>query len=449
MARVRGEGAPYKIVRKKKRKNKKTGEVETYDYVMWEWQIELDPKPNGERQHHTIRRKSRNDLIAARREIIKKIADGEKLKQDKTTFGAWLADTWLPDYAQPSMKPRAFKNYESMARRYVVPTIGGVKLVEMEPDHVRLVLAAVRKAGLSASSAETAYYVMKKAMDDAWASRRFGLRENVVALVPTPSRTKGRADAPEKEATGRGRVSRSRKPLTTEQARTLIQHARTTGDPYAVRWAVAMWLGIRQGETLGLTVDRVDLDAGLIDTSWALQETPLLPDPTTGKRRGRPARTDYPAEWFKVPLDYEYRPLWRTVCLIRPKTARSTRVVPIPEPLLVLLRAHIASMPANPWGLLWVEEVRGEIRPVDHGTDTERWSAALAAAKLPDSVLHAARHTTATLLQEAGVPEDVRIAIMGHNSAAAQREYAHAGNDFKREHLSKLNLLQSADEPSR
>jgi integrase len=38
---------------------------------------------------------------------------------------------------------------------------------------------------------------------------------------------------------------------------------------------------------------------------------------------------------------------------------------------------------------------------------------------------YVSRHTAATLLQDAGVPEDVRMAIMGHSSVAAHRGYVH------------------------
>lgn len=90
MPKPRGEGKPYKETRTRTRKNKKTGEVETYTYELWAWKVELDPKPNGERDSITIRRKSRNDLIDAKRELLVKLATGGPLKHDTTTVAEWL-----------------------------------------------------------------------------------------------------------------------------------------------------------------------------------------------------------------------------------------------------------------------------------------------------------------------------------------------------------------------
>lgn len=47
--------------------------------------------------------------------------------------------------------------------------------------------------------------------------------------------------------------------------------------------------------------------------------------------------------------------------------------------------------------------------------------------------LHSARHTTATLLRALGVPEDVRMQILGHSSATTTAGYTH------------LDLTEAAD----
>jgi len=52
--------------------------------------------------------------------------------------------------------------------------------------------------------------------------------------------------------------------------------------------------------------------------------------------------------------------------------------------------------------------------------------------------LHEARHTTATLLMEAGVDETVRIAILGHSSIAVTRGYQHARDEHTRAALEAM-----------
>lgn len=54
---------------------------------------------------------------------------------------------------------------------------------------------------------------------------------------------------------------------------------------------------------------------------------------------------------------------------------------------------------------------------------------------------YVSRHTMATLLQDAGVPEDVRMLIMGHSSIVAHRGYLHGGQGPKREAIAALEAV--------
>ncbi|WP_039828084.1 site-specific integrase [Nocardia testacea] len=449
MPRIRGEGKPYKERRTKTVVDKKTGEKKVVETFLWAWRVELDRKPNGDRDYTVVRRKNRNDLIEARRELLVKIATGQPLKQSSATIAAFL-EYWLEEIAKPRLRPRPWRNHVSTVNCNIVPHIGKVKLVDLEPQNVRYMVKQILASGLSLRTAEIAYNTLSGALEDAMKEPSLGLTRNVAKAVPKPgARTtvvqttmvqggavaELPAAAGELESAGpKKRKQRSRAPLTSEQARAVIRHALDTENPLAVRFAFALLTGVRQGECLGLTADRVDLDRGLVDLSWALQAVPLK------RKKGDPLPKGdvYPLEAFDSPAGFEVKPLFRSYCLIRPKTTKSVRMLPLPDPLLMLLRAHIQQMKPNPYGLLWVTD-RG--RPYSSKADTAEWTAALAAVGAPDVVQHAARHTTATLLLEAKVPEDVRMAIMGHSSAAVQRMYAHADHGVKRAGLSALGGL--------
>ena len=68
---------------------------------------------------------------------------------------------------------------------------------------------------------------------------------------------------------------------------------------------------------------------------------------------------------------------------------------------------------------------RRDGRPVDPSHDSRAWHEALVAAGIPAVKLHAARHTTATLLLVAGVDQKIVQAVLGHSSAAMSRHYQH------------------------
>lgn len=58
---------------------------------------------------------------------------------------------------------------------------------------------------------------------------------------------------------------------------------------------------------------------------------------------------------------------------------------------------------------------------------------------------YVSRHTMATLLQDAGVPEDVRMLIMGQSSVTAHRGYLHGGQGPKRDAIVALEAAYGGD----
>ena len=66
------------------------------------------------------------------------------------------------------------------------------------------------------------------------------------------------------------------------------------------------------------------------------------------------------------------------------------------------------------------------------------------AAELPRVPLHAARHTTATLLLAAGVPQRVITEILGHSSAAVSAAYEHVDLALAADAMNRLSKMLTA-----
>ena len=111
--------------------------------------------------------------------------------------------------------------------------------------------------------------------------------------------------------------------------------------------------------------------------------------------------------------------------------------MPLPDPLWEMLRRHDYGQ-VNPHDLVWHHD---DGRPVGPRDDYGNWKRALSNSGLPDAPLHVARHTTATLLLEAGVPEQVRMQILGHTSVQVTRAYAHVDQAIAREAMRPLGRL--------
>lgn len=379
--RPRGDGALFK------------------DGDQWRARVELPRAADGTRRWKRVSSKDRNDAIRKLKKLRSDVDTGRVAVSGKTTVEQWL-DRWLTEIHRGKIRPGTYVGYERVIRLHITPRIGRRRLDQLTPAHVRQMTDGIA----STRNAQLAHVILQRALRDA--EREGLLARNVAELVDKPTR-----------------VAAERKPLTAEQAKALLRSAMTTGDPMASRWAAALLLGARQGECLGLTWDRVDLTNGVVDLSLQLQQLPQVHG--CGERRddgtwpcGRKAASACPKRRVDVPRGFPHTILDGALALTPPKT--KARVVPIPAPLWAILEQLPHGQP-NPHNLVW----HNDGHPIDRFSDYHAWQAALAAAGLPAAPLHVARHTTATLLMIAGVPEDIRMAILGHAGAQVHRGYAH------------------------
>ena len=395
----------------------------------WRAVFNIGHNPDGTPIRRYVSAATRNDCIDKRDELRDKIRAGDISKPSKVTVEMWL-EHWLEDIAKPRLRPRVWETYKSTVRCNIIPHIGARKLKELTPTDIRTMHKKVAKAGKSSRTVEIAHNTLSKALSDAMKnSKTTGLKENVCDLV----------DKPKVKSETRGA-------LTADQARKLLKNSADSHDPMVSRWSAALMTGARQGEALALQWDRVDFDNNLIDLSWQLQDLPKkhgCGEPTPkgnfpcGKNPKRPSTC--PASTWDVEPGFEMIPLGSgRRCMVRPKTTKSIRVVPMIAPLATALKQHLETSEPNPYNLVWVSE---QVRPIAPREDSEAWSDALARADLPPITLHAARHTTATLLLESGVDPMVIAQILGHVSILTTQMYAHVDQTLARQALGKLNKL--------
>jgi integrase len=134
----------------------------------------------------------------------------------------------------------------------------------------------------------------------------------------------------------------------------------------------------------------------------------------------------------------------------RTKTAAGERVVPLPPFVVAALREHRQEQQRER-GLaaeLWAPTIDDLVfttptgTPVDHRNDYRRWKALLAKAGVRDVRLHDARHTTITLLAQAGVSRGTIAMIVGHDDPAfTERVYTHIDIDAARQATQALESI--------
>lgn len=388
---------------------------------MWVGTVDLGFTPDGRRRRKYVVHSTQAGALEKLREVRRQVGLYGDVPTRSVTLDDWLV-RWLRDIAAKRVRPRTLDTYRHKVG-LIRAAIGRYRLDKLTPAHVRqLHTYVIETKGLTSTTALQAHRILAKALKDA---EREGLvGRNVAQLV----------DAPRKAVNSRGS-------LTTAQAKAALAAAAT--DPLASRWALALLYGERQGEALGLTWECVDLERGVIDLAWQLQRLTWrhsCGDPATcGRKRG----AECPKRSLGAPPGFEVRQLHGALCLTRPKSIGSTRVVPLLGVMRAALEQHLVATSGqpNPHGLVWH---RPDGRPCEPKDDLAAWYSALDRASVPHVELHAARHTTATLLMEAGVDTKVIASILGHSDVVTTRGYQHVDTQLARAALEGLERSLTA-----
>jgi len=400
---------------------------------MYVVRVEL-PSDGLKRRRKTVVRKKKADAIAALRQMRKDLERAGDLATASPTVEQWM-NQWLDRIARPRLKPNTLDSYRGSITRYVIPSIGKVRLDKLTPAHVRKMhdYAMAPRATLvpdpedpegalvevlkprSSTTALQAHRVLAKALVDA--EREGRVTRNVATLV----------DAPAKAVA-------VRESLDADEARRLLLSVADDAT-LATHWSVALLAGLRQGERLGLTRGQVDLERGMITVSWQLQRLRWRHGckPACGRKRG----ADCPDRYIRMPDGQEGHEVHGGLWLTRPKSRKGWREVPIAAPLHAVLTRYLEGRALEPDDLIFTDEGR----PVDPSRDSAAWSASLEAAGLPAVVLHSARHTTATLLHALGADEQTRMQILGHSSATVTAGYTHLSNAITADAMGRLGEL--------
>lgn len=332
--------------------------------------------------------------------------DGEA-SSNRLTVKAW-AELWLP-MAATQTRPKSFATTSSSMTRWVIPTIGHRRLAGLTPGDIRAVADAQYSAGRSTSTMRRTEAVLVKM-----------LRAALLEGHAVPARVlEGKRPEP---------AVSDRQSLTVPEAVAVLEQAAQLS--HGSRWVAALMQGMRQGECLGLMWENVDLDAGTLTISWQQQQLPYL-----NRDKGT----------FRVPYGFESRRLERSTHLVRPKSRKGWRVIPLVPWMTSALRAWREAGPDSPHGLVWPAITGG---PASAVADLDEWKALQVTACVGHPtgryyVLHEARHTTATLLLEAGVDPTVITAIMGHSSIVTTQGYQHVSQTLARQAMEQVAVRLS------
>lgn len=323
-------------------------------------------------------------------DILHSLEHGTYADARGRTLGDYL-DQWLAEVARPRVREWTYSGYEVHIRRHIKPTLGRIPLDRLTPQHVQSLLNKKLHEGLKPKTVRYMRGTLRTALNEAV---RWGLvARNVAALVEGP------------------RVERYRiQPFTPDEARTLLAAVR--GDRLEALYSVALTMGLRQGEALGLQWKDVDFDSGDIRITRQLQRI-----------HGSPQ-------------------------LVEPKTERSRRTLAMPPMIALALNDHrerqekeraMAGARWKPYDLVFTTPIG---TPLDGTAVTKAFHQLLEHAGLPQRRFHDLRHSCATLLLVQGVSPRVVMDLLGHSQIAlTMNTYSHVIPDLRRDAARRMEDL--------
>lgn len=367
----------------------------------WVGAITLPDGPNGQRRRKVLTHKDKSELLAVMDDFKTELRKSGDLPTKGQTLETWLG-YWLRETVAKKNNPKTIVFYRSIVKQHIVPSIGKIRLDKLTPATVRKMTGDVFTKGLSSTTAGHAQRTLSIALKAAMKDGR--VQRNVAELTDRP--------AP---------AAKGLSSLTAEQGIQVLLTAAgrvpLAVDPYASLWAAVLLTGARQGELLGLELDRI---TDVLDLSWQLQR--LSWEHGCSPACGRKRAAECPAKHVTHPPNWESRHIIGGLWWSRPKSSAGWRIIPLVEPLKTIMgrQMDVANSRPNPHGLLWTKE---DGSPLDPRAESEAWDALLKRAKVPDIRLHDGRHTTVDLLYAASVPEDLIMAIVGHSVVSTTRGY--------------------------
>ncbi|MEU0027900.1 site-specific integrase [Streptomyces sp. NPDC006335] len=345
-------------------------------------------QPDGTRARKFAYGKTWQECDTKRRELLAKVDQGVPVPTRSAKLSDWLP-YWLDNIVKPRRKLSTFDKYETHVRLYLVPMLGSKRLESLGVADVRRFLNQL-ETRTTAATAKESHRVLRTALSAA--CREELIARNVAGLVEPPRAS-----------------SRELSPWTLDE--TLDFLAASRKDPLYAAFVLAIAMGLRRGELVGLRWTDVDLDKRVL---YIRQQTQ--------RRRG-------------VLYDDDTK-------------NRRNRALPLPAMCIAPLRWHRMRQVAAKQraGESWddggyVFATRNG-RPVEPRNVYRSFTRVAQSAGLRVIRLHDARHGCATLLTAAGVAPRVVMEILGHSQISITMDvYTHVVQDTQREAISHMDRL--------
>ncbi|HEY3228826.1 MAG TPA: site-specific integrase, partial [Roseiflexaceae bacterium] len=250
---------------------------------------------NGRRKRKYLYGETRKEVSEKLKAVQAAQLAGVHLDIERQTVAQFL-ERWLSEVVSRRNKIRTVDGYTQIVRQHLIPHLGRRQLTKLTPEHVQAMLNTLASEGRAYNTVRNVRAVLRRVLNQAM--RWQYVQRNVATLVDVP-----RAALASKSDTAPSDAHAfTIQPLDERQARALLDAvAEHRLEPL---YRVALSLGLRRGEVLGLRWEDIDLQRATLRVTGSLQ-----------RLRGKLERTTT-------------------------KTAASMRAIDLPPVLLASLQRH-------------------------------------------------------------------------------------------------------------
>lgn len=371
---------------RKRESKRKDGSVN----VFWEGRVTtgIDPA-TGKPLSAYVSGKKKKEVLERMQELLCDVHSGNYLTPSKLTLGEWL-DIWLQEY-QGSKKPMTVRNYTGTINKHIRPGLGGTRLTKLTNLMIQRFYNSLCEGEhpLAPKTVKNVHGILHKALDQAVKSGELKVNPSCNCVLPKM-------------------VQHEIKPLEPDEITRFLQNLE--GEPYKNLFLTAFFTGMRQGELLGLSWDRVDFKNGIIEIRQQLQCIDGVYSLQTPKHDK--VRIIAPVQLVMDALKEEY------------ETQRKNRQL-------------LGKAWKNEWNLVFTDET-GKLlvrRTVD-----KHYKKILEKSGIEEHRFHDMRHTFAVSMLDAGEDLKTLQENLGHATAAfTLSQYAHVSQKMRLQSSKRMN----------
>ena len=368
------------------RKKSRMVNGKTYTYYEARYTEGFDPG-TGKQIQRSISGKTQKEVAQKLKAAIAALDTGTYIAPCKMTVGEWM-DAWSKQYLG-GVKESTVAAYNATIRTHIKPGIGAVRIDALDTNLVQNFYNRLREPtkdrdAVSPKTVKNVHGILHKALQQAVAN-------GYIRFNPTNACVLPRIEKKELQ------------PL--DEAETKLFLDAVKGHPLELLYTVTLFTGMREGEALGLTWDRVDFMRGTILISRQLQKE---------KKAGGQFR------------------------LVSLKNDKPRRIMPAPWVMQLLRDRKLQQYEhkekagaawSNPMNLVFTNELGGHLIPQ---TVVRHFKEIVSSIGRPDARFHDLRHSYAVASLRSG--DDIKTVQgnLGHATAAFTLDvYGHVTNQMQ------------------